>query len=62
MNHYIINLRKMGVKKCSFAPGLSKKSTFLSLIPIHSAKIRKKTIIIAKKDVNLQKNLKLAIK
>ena len=62
MNHYIINLRKMGVKKCSFALGLSKKSTFLSLIPIHSAKIRKKTIIIAKKDVNLQKNLKLAIK
>ena len=52
----------MGVKKCSFALGLSKKSTFLSLIPIHSAKIRKKTIIIAKKDVNLQKNLKLAIK
>jgi len=51
-----------GLKSCSFSQILSKKSAFLPLIPFYSAKIRKKTIIIAKKTVNLQKNSKIAIK
>ena len=44
-----------------FSDEINKNAHFSRLILFYFAKIRKKKIIIAKKDVNLQKILKIAI-